>query len=123
MGVRMVVKTQIPGLRRIATHLGVDEQGDVQKYVTNEIMKRLPHYMPKKSGHLISLARITKPTQIHVEGPYARKQFFGKTKDGKPFNYSTQSNPNAGPHWDRRLVASEGEAIRAKVQRYVRMKG
>ena len=123
MGIKMVVKTQIPGLRRVAVKLGVDEQGDVQKYVTNEVMKRLPAYMPKKTGELESKMRMSKPTQIHVEGPYARVQFFGVTKHGVPFAYDTSANPKAGSHWDRRMVADEGNAIRAKVQRRVNMLG
>ena len=123
MGFRFVVSTQVPGLRQVAKHLGVDEQGEVQQYVTKEILHRLPTYMPRKHGTLISKMHQTKRTMIQVDGPYARAQFFGVTKKGQPFKYDTSSNPKAGSHWDRRLIADEGAAIAAKVQRYVKSKG
>ena len=31
--------------------------------------------------------------------PYARYQYFGQTKDGKPLNYQKGNNPYARSHW------------------------
>lgn len=31
--------------------------------------------------------------------PYSRYQYYGITKDGKPFNYQTANNPYARSHW------------------------
>lgn len=122
MGFRFVVKTQVPGLRRAAVHLGVDEQGEVQRKVTEEVFKRLPAYMPKKTGALVAGMHIERPTRITVDGPYARAQFFGTTRTGAEFDYDTTANPKAGPHWDRRMIADEGAAICAAVQRFARSK-
>lgn len=123
MAFRMTMRTSVPGLRRVAAHLGVDEQGDVQKMVTGEIFERIKKYMPRESGELISKTRITRPTIIEVDSPYAKRQFFGIREDGSHYRYDTSSNPNAGPHWDARMMAAEGNSLRAKVQRYVKRLG
>ena len=122
MTYRMYVKTQVPGLRRAAVHLGVDEQGEVQQLLTREVLQRLPAYMPRKTGALAAGTHQESQTLIKVDGPYARAQFFGVKRDGGQFDYDTSGNPKAGPHWDRRLVADEGASICAKVQRFVRSK-
>ena len=119
---RYIMKARVPSLTRAMHALGVEEDGDVQRRVTSEIAKNLPDFMPRKSGRLIGSMSVPSPTRIRVEGPYARFLFFGKTKAGADVEYSTDVNPHAGPHWDNRLVAERGDAIRASVQRYVARK-
>lgn len=113
------VDVRFPTMPQAIAKLGVDENGDVQLKLTQEVYKNLPDYMPKKSGKLIAGMRIKSPTRIHVDGPYARFLFFGKTRTGAQVQYSCDRNPNAGPNWDRRMVADRGKAITAKMQRYV----
>lgn len=122
MAYRMYVRTTVPGLRRVAAHLGVDEQGDVQRLVTAEVVGRMRAYMPRRTGALEASLRRISDTLVMADSPYARAQFFGVTADGRPFRYDRTANPKAGPHWDRAMMAEQGEAIRAKAQRYVRDK-
>ena len=116
----MVMSVNLPSVGKARQLLGVDKDGRVQKYVTESVFKRLKPYIPKRSGVLRSNARIASNTKITVSGVYARAQFFGVTKSGKPFDYGILGGAKAGSHWDRRLVADEGKAIVADANRYVR---
>ena len=113
-----VVKVQFPTFPQAALKLGVDKRGKVQRKVTKEVMKNLPDFMPRESGELIEGMGMVTWSKIRVTSPYARFLFFGKTDKGKAVKYSRERNPNAGPHWDRRMVAARGKAIMAKIRRY-----
>ena len=120
-GFSMTVKTVLPPETKVRSILGVDAGGDVQKFVTNEIFRRIKSYMPKKTGKLRESATVKGSRHIVVNSPYAKKQFFGVRKDGTPYDYNTAiGGAKAGNHWDRRLVADEGKAIVAEANRYVR---
>ena len=116
----MVMSVNLPSVGKARQLLGVDKDGRVQKYVTESVFKRLKPYIPKRSGVLRSNARIASNTKITVSGVYARAQFFGVTKSGKPFDYGILGGAKAGSHWDRRLVADEGKQIVAAANKFVR---
>lgn len=89
--------------------------------------------------------KITKPTEVTVLGPYAHYQYMGKvwedpklhaagflTANGwrsrknvskvetdRKLDHDKSKNPRAGPFWDRALIAAEGAAMAADVQKYV----
>ena len=117
------MRVKIDDYGTIKRNLGVNEQGRVQRFVTDEVFTRLLPYIPKRSGVLRSMAREVSATQIKVTSPYARVQFFGVTKHGVPFNYNLATGgAKAGSHWDRRLLQDEGAAIIAKTNRFIRSK-
>lgn len=116
----VTIRAELPEAHEAMRKLGVDKDGDVQDKATDLIMANLPDFMPRKSGRLIAGMWKRKRNRVHIDGPYARSQFFGITKSGVPFNYSRQKNPQAGPNWDRRMAAARGKAIAAELQRYVR---
>lgn len=112
----------------IVNRLGLGKDGDVQRFVTNTINRRITRYMPYRSSALSTkLKHVKSPTEIEVLGPYARYQYFGKVMVGQPpkmltnqpLNYDKTKNPLVSPFWDRRLMAAEGKRIAAEVQRYV----
>jgi len=101
---------------------------------------------PKPSGeHMADKRRIISPTEIYIPGPYAHYQYVGKkwvdpkthaagflTKNGwrsrlnvpkvetdQDLTHDKTKNPQAGPYWDRALVAAEGAAMAADVQEYI----
>jgi hypothetical protein len=131
----------------IMTRLGVNQTGDVQRFVTNTVNRRITRYMPFRSGALATkLKYIKSSTEIEVLAPYARMQYYGKVmvnaKTGKgpacipgvgyrypegavlratnrDLQYDLTKNSQAGPYWDRRMMAAEGTQIAAEVQEYV----
>lgn len=141
------VKVTMNPVNTILTRLGVDKNGDVQRFTTNTINRRITRYMPYRTGVLATKLKYVKsPTEIEVVAPYARYQYYGKVmvnaETGKgpayipgvgyrfrsgavlkatdrDLQYDKTKNPNAGPYWDRRMMAAEGEEIAAEVQDYV----
>ena len=118
-------------INTVLTGLGVDKNGDVQQFVTDCIDLRMTRYMPFLTGTLATkLKRVKSPTKIEVLGPYARYQYYGKAMAGPPpkvvtdkdLRYTKTFNTNAGPYWDRRMMAEEGDEIATEVQEYVRRK-
>ena len=132
MSTRITVKMQ--PINRIVTRLGVDKQGDVQMQLTRIINKRITRYMPYRSSALSTKLKVIKsPTEIEVMAPYARYQYYGKVMIGPPpktvtnidlsYEGSKTKHPLAGPYWDKHMMANEGMAIRAEIQRYVGRRG
>ena len=127
---------------------GLDKNGDVQRYWTSMVNQRITRYMPYRSGMLSGkLKYISGPGEITVATPYARYQYYGRvmidpaigaagfmTKDGtwrsrkgaakvltnRPLTYDTSKHAQAGPFWDRRLIAAEGAAMVQDIRNYVR---
>ena len=145
------IKVEMKPVSTILARLGVDRSGDVQMQLTRIVNKRITRYMPFRSGALATkLKYIKSPTEIEVLGPYARYPYYGKvmvnsvTGKGpalipgvgyryrkgttlkvteRDLNYDKNKHPEAGPYWDRRMMAAEKDAIAADVQAYVRRRG
>ena len=144
----MIVQVKCKSASQIIRAHGLDRNGDVQRYWTNIVNRRLSRYMPYRSGALSSKRKyVSGPAEITVAAPYARCQYYGKvmidpkinaagflTKDGtwrsrkgavkvltnRPLDYDTTKNERAGPFWDRRLMAAEKDAMIREIKEYVR---
>ena len=126
------VRLDMKPIRRLLKEKGLAVTGDVQRFHTNNVNRRIGKYMPHLTGTLETKSKhIKSATEIEVMGPYARYQYFGKAMEGPPpmratnrdVKYTTTYNPLAGPFWDRALTAAEGAAMVGDLQRYIRMKG
>lgn len=144
------VKVTMKPVNTIVNRLGVGKSGDVQRFVTETVNRRITRYMPFRSGVLATKLKFIKSsTEIEVLGPYARVTYYGKimvdSQTGKgPMNipgvglrfrkgavlkatdrdmeYDKTKNPKAGPYWDRRMMAAESGQIAAEAQAYVNRK-
>ena len=142
------VKIQMPSVATLCKKHGLDPDGAVQNFFTNTINRRIGKYMPHLTGTLeTKLKFVASNTEIDVVGPYARYQYYGvkmvNAKTGKgpffikgvgfryrkgttlkptniPLNYTKTFNPEAGPFWDRRLLAAEKDKIEQEMQAYVK---
>lgn len=142
----MRVKVDIPAADQLIRRLGLHEDGDVQKFHTANVNRRIGRYMPHLTGSLeTKLKHIRSNTEIEVLGPYANYQYHGKvmvnakTGNGPAYipgvglrykkgtilkvtdrklEYTKTYNQKAGPFWDRALVAAEGDALTAELQEY-----
>lgn len=146
------VRVDMKPVKQIMERLGVDAKGDVQRFHTANVLRRIQKYMPYRSGATIKLMIVQSPVEepfIHVDVPYARMLYYGKvmvdpktkaagfmtpngwrSRKGVPkvvsirdIQYDKTKNPKAGPFWDRRLVAAEGAQMAAELQDYVRRRG
>jgi len=118
-----------PPAQIIKNH-GLDPSGSVQRFHTQNVIRRIQKYMPFRTGTTIKLMIAQSPISeplIHVDVPYARYLYYGKAMKGrapkvptdKDLIYTTTKNPQAGPFWDRRLLAAEKDAMRQDLQDYV----
>lgn len=144
----MKVKLQLPTAAQLIRDKGLAPDGDVQRFHTQNVLKRIKRYMPYVSGatYKITVAQtdINKP-EIVTNTPYAKHLFYGKkmidpkinasgflTPEGwrsrrgcvkvltaENLKYNKTKNPAAGPRWDRALSAAEGKAMAADLQRYI----
>lgn len=146
------IKVDMKPVNAIMRRLGVTPGGDVQRFHTANVRRRIQKYMPYRTGATIKLMIAASPTDdtfIRVPAPYARFLYHGvlmvdpdtgaagfMTKDGwrsrkgvkkvfssRPINYTRTENPQAGPHWDRRLKAAEGHQMQRDLQNYVKRRG
>lgn len=117
-------------VNRILKEKGLTAGGDVQRFHTANVVRRIQKYMPYRSGALIKLMLMQSPVeqpQVVIDAPQARYLYYGKVMVGtapkvvteKDLTYDKTKNPQAGPFWDRRLKAAEGKTMQADLQRYV----
>ena len=148
MNVAGHIKVNMVPVQKILDGLGVTARGDVQRFHTANVRRRIQKYMPYRSGAAIKLMIVQSPVDdpfIHVDAPFARMLYHGKvmvdpktkaagflTENGwrsrknvkkvvssRDIAYDKTKNPQAGPLWDRRLVAAEGAAMQQALQNYV----
>ena len=100
---------------QIKARLGIEPNGRVQKFFTNTCYKHMNKYVPIDEGNLRINADV-KADSITYESPYARYQYYGISKSGKPLNYRT---PGTGDYWDKRMVSAEMEQVVQEVQNYI----
>ncbi len=143
------VSVNMKPINQILKAKGLTAGGDVQRFHTQNVLRRIVKYMPRRTGATIKLtvaqSPISKP-YIVTDAPYARFLYYGKlmvdpvtgaagfldadgqwksrrnvpkVKSNRPITYTRTKNPQAGPFWDRHLVAAEGKALQADLQRYV----
>lgn len=133
---------------QILRNHGLDAGGDVQKFWTVTVMRRMQRRMPYRSGLLIKrmlvATDLSKPL-IVIPGPEVRMLYHGKvmvdpktgaagflTVDGwksskgvkksisnRDIEYTTTKNPEAGPYWDRRTKAADMPVMVRELQAYV----
>lgn len=123
----MKLRLDIPSAAVLADRKGFGPDGHVQKFHTANVNRRIGKYMPHLTGTLETKLKIVRGTKIIVLGPYAKYQYHGKVMVGpapkvltdRDLEYTKTFNPQAGPYWDRALVAAEGDALVEDVQRYI----
>ena len=143
------VKIVLPAANQLIRRKGLSKDGRVQMFHTQNCLRRIKRYMPFLSGGTYKITAIQtdiKKPEIVTNVPYGKYLYYGKamvnSKTGKgpmlipaigyrykkgttlkptdrELEYTKTKNPLAGPFWDRTLVAHEGKAIVADLQRYI----
>lgn len=123
----MNVKLDLPSAAGLVQKKGFGPDGHVQKFHTANVNRRIGKYMPHLTGVLETKLKFAHGTKIVILGPYAKYQYYGKVMVGAPpkvvtdrnLEYTKTHNPQAGPFWDRALVAAEGDALVSDLQNYI----
>lgn len=127
---------------QIIARLGLEPNGQVQKFFTNTCYRYMDKYVPMKNGDLRTNVDI-QADKIIYESPYARYMYYGKKMvmpNGKSAFYSPNygfwsekggkktvtdedliyHTPGTGPYWDKKMVANEIDDVIKEVQSYWR---
>ena len=144
----MKVRLYLPTAEKIIRRKGLGADGAVQRFHTQNVLRRITKYMPFTTGATIKLTQnqtvISRP-EIVTRAPHAKYIFFGKVMidpqinaagfltsegwrsrrgsvkvlTGRNLKYNKSKNHKAGPRWDKTLVAAEGKALTADLQRFI----
>lgn len=127
------VRVNIKPVQKILKDKGLTAGGDVQRFHTANVLRRIVKYMPYRTGATIKLTQAQ--TDVNVPRiitavPHGQYIYRGKVMEGpapkhvtdRDLKYTKTKNPQAGPYWDRRLVAAERRALQADLQNYVNRK-
>lgn len=128
------VRLKMKPIGQILRDKGLTADGRVQSFHTNNVLRRIIKYMPYRTGATIKLTAVQTDINsryIVTDVPYGKYLFYGKAMEGRApkrltsrnLTYTKSKNPKAGPFWDRALVAAEGAALRADLQRYIKSRG
>lgn len=105
----------------IVARLGIEPNGRVSKFFTEDCAKHMDKYVPMDSGTL---------ADYHIEGnyiiynpKYAHYQYEGVSKNGYELNYSRDKHPLANHHWDERMKSAEMRDVVKEVQRFINRGG
>lgn len=129
---KVTVKVEMKSAQEILERHGLTGNGNVQRFHTMNVNRRIGKYMPHLSGALETKSkRMASGTEITILAPYAKYQYYGKVMVGSPpkiltgrnLQYTKDFNPLAGPYWDRALVAAEGEVLVEELQAYITKRG
>ena len=134
MGITGTVTLRIKDARQLLEDKGLDPGGDVQRFHTQNVLRRIQKYMPYRTGTTIKLTiaqtDVNQP-YIVTNTPYARYLYYGKAMAGRAprtateraLVYTRSKHPLAGPYWDRALVAAEMPILQRELQAYINKKG
>ena len=127
------VTVDMKPVKQILKAKGLAAGGDVQRFHTQNVLRRIAKYMPYRSGATVKLMNIQtdiRKPEIVLDVPQGRYLYYGKVMVGaapkvatdRPLTYTKTKNPFAGPYWDRALKANEMAAMQHELQAYVSRK-
>ena len=101
----------------IKARLGIEPNGRVQKFFTNECAKAMDRFVPFDNGDLAGTviqngqptANVTANT-ITYDQEYAKVVYYGIRK-GKPIRIHTDKHADATTYWDKRMWSAKGQSI------------
>lgn len=134
------VEYRLNPIGQILDSAGIAENGRVQAFHTQNVLRRIMKYMPFVSGTLrkltITQTDINKP-YIITQAPQAKFLYHGKLMLGditnspwarkgetkhvvnRDLEYNQEKNAKAGAYWDRALAAHEMPELTRELQRYI----
>lgn len=102
---------------------GLCEGGRVQQIIDSEVLRRCEPLVPYLNHNLIPsgiTGTVIGSGMVVYNIPYARYQYYGKSRSGKPLNYTTEHNREAGSFWFERMKAANRDDILKKAQEAVK---
>lgn len=113
----MAIKTKVTFKKsNLITNRIFDD--DVGRFVAETCANQFKPYVPMESGTL-SQHVTTEPFKITYESRYAKYQWEGVSKSGKPLNYSKEQHRLARSHWSEDGYRNRRNVIISALQDYI----
>ena len=113
----------------IKARLGIEPNGRVHKFFTNECAKAMDRYVPFDEGNLAETvvqngqptANVTTNT-ITYDQEYAKIVYYG-IRNGKQIRIHKDKHPYAITYWDKQMWSAKGLDIIKRVQDFIERGG
>lgn len=105
----------------IKTRLGIEPNGRIHKFFTNECYKRNDKYVPKDKGDLRRESYAETDKYVYIS-PYAGYQYHGIRQDGT-HEVKRYTTPGTGKYWDKLMISAEMSDIVKEVQNEIKRGG
>ena len=100
---------------RILKKRGLEPNGKVQRFLTNEVARMANPYVPFKTGNLKNIQVRVLSNCIIYYAPYAKKQYYENSGNGKQ---GTNKGGLRGKLWISRMLADHKKEILKSVAAY-----
>lgn len=106
--------------KKILQNHGLDDNGFIQKFIDNEVLKRCTKYVPFRTGALMDmgiLGTVIGSGEVAWIGVKPRYLYYGKVMVGSAPKTVTDKDltyyggPQRGAFWFERMKAAEGQEI------------
>lgn len=104
----MAVIVRMEPIEKILRKRGLDKNGKVQRFLTNEVAKMADPYVPFKEGGLKKTQVRIEPNCIIYYAPYAKRQYYENSGNGKQ---GTNKGGLRGKLWLPRMWVDRGNEI------------
>lgn len=109
------MKLEIKPAAELLRRRGLDEGGRVQRKIDEEVLRLCEPLAPKLNNKLIPSGKTGTNVgsgEVCYNVPYARYQYYGKSRSGKPLNYThLTGHEKAGSFWFERMKAAHKDEI------------
>lgn len=105
---QIVGKIQFKEVEQLLAEHGLNDGGEVQKFIDNEVMRQSLPYMPNMNGVLqnaMMSQTVIGSGQIRQNTPYARYQYYGVLFVDPITLKGSFYDARTGRHWSRKGVA------------------
>ena len=103
---------------KILKKRGLGSDNKARLFLASEVAKLSDPYVPMREG-ILKNTRIIASDGRNIKYPqcYAKKQYEGVSKSGRPFRYN--GAPMRGREWDKRMMADRGQDVVRGLAKFV----
>ena len=110
------VKVNMNSTGTILLKRKLNSGGEGQRFLTSEVKRLSDGHVPLDVGILKSNVTMD-VNSITYKSVYARYQYYGVSKNGKPLNY--QGSPRRGKFWDKKMLSIKKDELLKSIAKFV----
>ena len=118
MSFSIKIKSTNINYAKILKKRGLGSDNKARLFLASEVARLSDPYVPMREG-ILKNTRIIASDGRNIKYPqcYAKKQYEGVSKSGRPFRYN--GAPMRGREWDKRMMADRGQDVVRGLAKFV----